>query len=67
MLVPLADMLNHSYESYVSIDLLDKTLHKQMNKIYLYKHKFEESEKGGTGDEDDDLYDTTRSKLKIKC
>ena len=42
MLVPLADCLNHNCTSPVSPDILEKNLHKSMNKIYLYKHNFEE-------------------------
>lgn len=66
MLVPLADMLNHSCESQVSLDLLEKNLHKSMNKIYLYKHKFGEKE-NGDGTDDDAGYDKHNSKIKIKC
>ena len=38
MVVPLADCLNHSNKSMVSFNLLEKNLHKSMNKIYLYRH-----------------------------
>ena len=65
MLVPLADCLNHAPRSGMDINLIEKNLHKSMNKIYLYKHQFEEV------DEDDDnvdkIYDKTSSRLPIKC
>lgn len=68
MLVPLADMLNHTYDSNISLDLLEKNLHKSMNKIYLYKHKFEEEKASdANAEEDDAVYDKTNSKIKIKC
>jgi len=44
MLVPLADCLNHSYESTVTCEMLEHNLHKQLNKIYLYKHNWGDSE-----------------------
>ena len=40
-----------------------------MNKIYLYKHKFDEDAKDTeNGEQDEDrMYDKSHSKLKIKC
>lgn len=65
MLVPLADCLNHNCTSPVSPDILEKNLHKSMNKIYLYKHNFEEVQ---TENEDTDkVYDKSSSKMKIIC
>ena len=59
----------------MSFNLLEKNLHKSMNKIYLYKHKFDEDKKenneaaGGEEEEDDhdSVYDKSNNKLKIKC
>ena len=64
MLVPLADCLNHDFSANMTLSLLEKTLHKSMNKIYLYKHNFEKKE----GDTDEDsVYDKKNSKIKINC
>ena len=41
-----------------------------MNKIYLYKHKFDEDDakESEAGEEDEDrMYDKSNNKLKIKC
>ena len=40
-----------------------------MNKIYLYKHKFDEDAKDTeSGEQDEDrMYDKSNNKLKIKC
>ena len=65
MLVPLADCLNHYNGAPLSINFLEKNLHKSMNKIYLYKHQFEE-----VSEEDDNVdkvYDKTNNKLSIVC
>lgn len=43
MLVPLADCLNHAQRSPMGINLIEKNLHKSMNKIYMYKHQFEKT------------------------
>lgn len=48
------------------MDALEKNLHKSMNKIYLYKHNFEEEVQEGSTEEDS-VYDKTNSKIKIKC
>ena len=64
MLVPLADCLNHDFKSKMSLSLLEKTLHKSMNKIYLYKHNFDK--KPGDTDEDS-VYIKTSSKIRINC
>lgn len=66
MLVPLADCLNHSpANASITIDILEKNLHKSMNKIYLYKHQFNEVSE--TDEDVDKIYDKSNSKLKIKC
>ena len=75
MLVPLADCLNHNPQSSVSIELVEKNLHRQMNKIYLYKHNFEGEGVGAESTaiadtlagEDDSIYDKSGHKLKIQC
>ena len=40
-----------------------------MNKIYLYKHKFDEDAKEAENEEQDEdrMYDKSNNKLKIKC
>ena len=64
MAVPLADCLNHSPQSMVSLDIFEKNLHASMNKIYLYQHNFEED----VGNDDPDkVYVKTESKLKVNC
>ena len=65
MLVPLADCLNHANRAPLSINLLEKNLHKSMNKIYLYKHNFEEVDQ--EDDNVDKVYDKTNSKIQIMC
>ena len=48
----------------MSIDIVEKYLHKSMNKIYLYKHNFNEDE---NQDDEDSMYDKSGSKVKIVC
>ena len=51
-MVPMADCLNHAVENSVQIITLEKNLHKEQNKIYLYKHNFEKVAKKNFTDED---------------
>ena len=79
MLVPMGDCLNHMSGSCVTPDLFEKNLHKTMNKIYMYKHKFDKSEaaddEASDGDVAPDLvdgdvdkvYDKSSSKAKVIC
>lgn len=65
ILVPLADFLNHSTTNSVQINTLEKNLHKEQNKIYLYNHNFDKTAKSTFKDEDIYLLET--SKLKVNC
>ena len=65
MMVPLADCLNHVRASPMGINLVEKNLHKSMNKIYMYNHQFEEIKE--QDDDVDKIYDKSQSKLSIKC
>ena len=64
-LAPLADFHNHGNDNSVQITTIDKNLHKQQNKIYLYHHNFEKVAKKTYTDAD--LYHLETSKLKINC
>ena len=64
-LSPMADFFNHSNQSSIQITTLEKNLHKERNKIYLYKHKFDKVAKKQFTDED--IYELETSKLKINC
>ncbi len=48
----------------MGIDIVEKNLHKSMNKIYLYKHNFNED---GNQDDEDSIYDKSNSKVNIVC
>ena len=65
MVVPLADCLNHSNETYIGPDIVDPDLHKSMDKTYLYRHNFDKTVK--TKYNEDDLYDKSASRLRINC
>ena len=64
-MVPLADFHNHGNENNVQITTIDKNLHKQQNKIYLYHHNFEKVAKKTYSEAD--IYLLKTSKLKINC
>ena len=64
MMLPLADCSNHSSTVNITHNLLEKNLHKSMNKIYMYKHNFEED---GDEDDEDRMYDKSNCKIKIRC
>jgi len=64
MILPVADCLNHKYKTEFSSNLLEKNLHKSMNKIYMYRHNFD---KKGDQEDDDSMYDKTSSKLRVAC
>ena len=65
MLIPMADCVNHTNKGFLGIEILEKNLHKSMNKIYLYKHNFEEIKEDD--DNVDKIYDKSSSKLSIAC
>lgn len=60
IVAPLADSFNHSAKSSAQVDILNKRLHLQKNKIYAYQFDFEQAE--GPGEE---RYDEQSSKLKL--
>ena len=63
MNAPFADCVNHMPKAETTIDVFNKSLHLDMNKVYLYRHKFtKEAKKTFT---EDDIYDKKSSKLKI--
>lgn len=65
MLVPLADCLNHNNDTYIGPDLLDKNLHKTMQKSYLYRHNFDKTVKKHYTE--DDYFDKSYSRININC
>ena len=78
MLVPFADNLNHKSGASLSHDIFEKNLHKSMNKIYLYKHNFDNEKADDANDEEasatdgvandtDKAYVKKKSKLKVIC
>lgn len=80
MLVPMADCLNHSPSASFNCEFLEKNLHRQMNKIYLYKHNWKDSTADDEDEEtqsttaasaqendEDKVYDKTKSKIRIVC
>ena len=65
MMVPLADCVNHSNDAPISFNLLEKNLHKSMNKIYMYKHNFDKIDE--ENNDEDKIYDKSNPKIKIAC
>ena len=65
MNVPLADMMNHSPFSDNAVDIIQKQIHLQDNKIYRHKHNFKK--KSGNDNQVEELYDFSVDRQKIDC
>lgn len=63
MIIPIADGVNHSAQSYNTVDMMNKRLHLMQNKIYGYQFNFDAD--SSTKDSADGQYDKSSSKFKL--